>query len=91
MAKAASNKMKFLFTSKLDLNLAKKLVKFYMWSIALCGAETRILHKIDQKYIENFEILCCGRMHKISWAGRIRNEEVLHRVKYERNIIHTVK
>jgi hypothetical protein len=30
------------------------------------------------------------RMEKISWTDRVRNEEVLHRVKEERNIIHTV-
>jgi len=38
MEKAAFNK-KNLFTSKLDLNLRYKLVKCYIWSIALCGAE----------------------------------------------------
>jgi hypothetical protein len=30
-------------------------------------------------------------MEKISWTDRIRNEEVLHRVKEERNILQTVK
>jgi hypothetical protein len=30
-------------------------------------------------------------MEKISGTDRVRNEEVLHRVKGERNIIHTVK
>jgi hypothetical protein len=30
-------------------------------------------------------------MEKISWTGRVRNEEVLRRVKEERNIVHTVK
>ena len=30
-------------------------------------------------------------MEKISWTGRVRNEEVLHRVKEERNILPTVK
>jgi hypothetical protein len=29
-------------------------------------------------------------MEKISWADRVRNE-VLHRVKEERNIVHTIK
>jgi hypothetical protein len=38
MAKAAFNKKKTPFTSKLDLHLRKKLVKCYIWSIALCGA-----------------------------------------------------
>ena len=28
---------------------------------------------------------------EISWTHRVRNEEVLHRVKEERNIIHTIK
>jgi hypothetical protein len=40
MVKAAVNKKKALFTSKLDLNLRKKLVKCYFWSIGLYGAET---------------------------------------------------
>jgi len=30
-------------------------------------------------------------VEKIIWADRVRNEEVLHRVKEERNIVHTVK
>ena len=30
-------------------------------------------------------------MGKINWTDRVRNEEVLHRVKEERNIIHTIK
>jgi hypothetical protein len=43
-----------LFTCKLDLNLRKKLVKCYIWSFALNGAETWTLRKIDQKYLEHF-------------------------------------
>jgi len=50
MAKAAFNK-KTLFTSKLDSNLRKKLVKCYIWSIALYSAETRTFQKVDQKYL----------------------------------------
>jgi hypothetical protein len=34
MVKAAFNKNDALFTSELDLNLRKKLVKYYIWSIA---------------------------------------------------------
>jgi hypothetical protein len=30
-------------------------------------------------------------MEKISWTADVRNEEVLHRVKEERNILHTIK
>jgi hypothetical protein len=30
-------------------------------------------------------------MEKIRWTDRVKNEEVLHRVKEERNIVHTIK
>ena len=42
MAKAAFIKKNNFFTSKLDANLRKKkkLVQCYIWSTALCGAET---------------------------------------------------
>jgi hypothetical protein len=30
-------------------------------------------------------------MVEISWTDRVRNEEILHRVKEERNILHTIK
>jgi hypothetical protein len=66
-------------------------ISMYIWSIALYGAETRTLRKVDQKYLESFEMWCWRRMEKISWTDRVRNEEVLHRVKVERNIIHTIK
>jgi hypothetical protein len=53
-----------LFNSKLDLNFRKKLIKCYMWSIALYGGETWTLRKVDQKYLESFERWCWRRMEK---------------------------
>ena len=61
MAKAEFNK-KTLFTSKLDLNLRKKLVKRYIWSMALYGAEALTLRAADQKYLESFLMWCWRRM-----------------------------
>jgi hypothetical protein len=37
------------------LELRKKLVKCYIWSIALYGAETWTLLKVDQKNLENLK------------------------------------
>ena len=34
---------------------------------------------------------CCRRMEKISWTDRVGHEEVLHRVKEQRNDVQTVK
>jgi hypothetical protein len=57
MAKAAFNKKKTLFTSTLNLELRKKLVKCYVWSIVLYGAETWTFRAVDQKHLESFK---CG-------------------------------
>ena len=46
-----------LFTSTLDLNFKKKLVKCYIWSMALYGAETWTLWAADQK---PWKVLKCG-------------------------------
>ena len=90
MEKAAFNKKRALFTSTLDLKLRKKLVKCYIWSIALCGAETWTLRAVDRKHQESLELWCWRRMEKISWTDHVRNEEVLLRVKEQRNILHDI-
>jgi len=90
MAKAAFNK-RTLFTSTLDLELWKKLVKCYVWSITIYGAETWTLRAVDQKHLESFEMWCWGRMEKISWTDHVRNEEVLLRVNEQRNILHGIR
>jgi hypothetical protein len=76
MAKAAFNRKKTLFTTAFGLNVTKKLVKCYIWSIALYGAETWTFRKVDQKYLESFKMWCCRRMEKICWTDLVRNEEV---------------
>ena len=91
VAKAAFNKKKTLFTSILDLNLRKKLVKCYIWSMALYGAETWSLRVAYKKYLESFEMWCWRRMEKISWTNHVRNEEVLLRVNGQRNILHEIR
>jgi hypothetical protein len=58
--------------------------------MALHGAETRTLQKVDQKYLESFEKWCWRRMEMISWTDRLRNE-VAERVKEERNILQTIQ
>ena len=90
MAKAAFNKKKTLSTSTLDLTLRKKLVKCYIWSMALYGAETWMLQAADQKYLESFEMWCWKRM-EISWTDHVRSEKVLLRVNEQRNILNEIR
>jgi hypothetical protein len=91
MSKVTFNRKKTLFTSKLDLHLRKKLVKYYIWIIALCGAVTWTVWKGHQKRMESFEMWCWRKMEKISWTDCVKNEKVSRRVKEERNILHRVK
>jgi len=90
MAKAAFYKKRTLFTSTLDLELRKKLVKCYTWSIALYGAETWTLRAVYQKHLESFEMWCWRRVEMISWTDHVTNEDVLLRVKEQKNILHEI-
>jgi hypothetical protein len=91
LAKVALNKKKALFISKLDLSLGKKKTSEVLHlEHSFVTAETWTLRKIDQKYLGSFEMWYWGRM-EISWTGRVKNEEVLYRVKKERNSLQTIK
>jgi hypothetical protein len=54
MAIAAFNRKRAVFTSKMDLELRKELVKCYTWSVTLYGAETWTLLAVDRKHLESF-------------------------------------
>jgi hypothetical protein len=50
------------------------------------------VHKtVDQKYLESFEMWCWSRMENISWTDHVRNEDVLLRVKAQRNSLHEIR
>jgi len=58
-------------------------VKFHIWGIALYGAESSTLRKVDQQYLESFEVWWWRTISKVSWADRVRNEKELRRVEEE--------
>jgi hypothetical protein len=39
----------------------------------------------------SFEMWCWRRMEKISWTDHVRNEDVLLRVKEQRNVVHEIR
>jgi len=83
MAGAAFNKNKFLSIIKLDLNLRKKHVKYYILSTALYDALTRTLWKVDQKYLGSFDMWYRRRMEIIRTDGG----KVLQRTQEERTTL----
>ena len=50
-AKAAFNKKRIRSTRKLDLNFRMKLGQCYMWSVALCGAETGTVLHVECSFV----------------------------------------
>jgi hypothetical protein len=73
----------------LDVSIRKELLKFYIWSIGLCGVETGTLQKVDQKYVGSFGMRCWRRMAMTSWPYLFKTEELLHGVE-GRDIVRTV-
>jgi hypothetical protein len=78
------------FSQQVGFKFKEETSKVLIWKIALCGGETWTLREVDQKYLKNFELWCWRRMEKINWTDHVRNE-MLQRVKEERNILHTIK
>jgi hypothetical protein len=58
IAKEAFNRKMSLLTSKLNIELKRKLVKCYVW--------TWTLRKLQQKYLESFEMWRWRRMEKVN-------------------------
>jgi hypothetical protein len=66
-----------------------KLLKSYIWGTALHGAEDTLACKSEIH--GKLKMWCWRRMEKISWTDHVRNDEVLHRVKEERNNLPIMK
>jgi hypothetical protein len=75
---------------KLHSTRRRLLVKCYIWNVALYGAETCTFRTVDQKHLESSEMWCWRMMEKMSWTDYVRNEEVLLRVKEQRNALHEI-
>ena len=78
-------------TSKLYSNLSNKLVKCYIRSIALYGADTWRLRQVDHRYLGSSEMWCWRKREKISWKDRVENEEVWHWSQGGKEYLRTAK
>ena len=90
LAKVKFMERKKILTSKMNLDLRKRIVKCLVWSVALYAAETWTISKTDMKRIEAFEMWIWRKMEKISWTAKVSNSEVLNRVNENRCVISTI-
>ncbi|KAI5640823.1 hypothetical protein NE865_06931 [Phthorimaea operculella] len=91
MAKQAFHSKKSIFTSSMPMNIRKRFIKTYIWSIALYGCETWTMTQRDRERLEAFEMWGWRRMQKIKWTDKVTNEEVLVQVKEKRNILSIIE
>ena len=64
----------------MENELRKRLVKCFVWSVALYGAETWTLRRNEQKQLEAFEMSIWRRMERVTWTDIIKSAVVLERV-----------
>ena len=91
MTKEAFNRKRSIFWGPLEKELGKRLVKCFVWSVALYGAETWTLQRNEQKRLEAFEMWTWRRMEHLKWADKMENAVVLERVGEGRKMLEFIK
>jgi len=91
LGKEAFNKKSDLMWGSLSLHLKKRMVKAFVWSVALYGSETWTLQKEDIRRLEAFEIWIWRHMMKVPWTEHKTNKEILQMVETERKIMDTAR
>jgi hypothetical protein len=74
------NKRNLLCSKNMNMSMRKRLIKIYVWSVALYGCESWVLNKAEQNSFESFEMWCWRRMLRNSWTERKTNENVLNEI-----------
>ena len=91
MTKEAFNIKRSIFCGPLEKELRKRVVKCFVWSVVLYGAETWSLRRNEQKRLEAFEMWVWRRMERVNWTDKIKNAVVLERVREGRIMLELIK
>ena len=80
MQKKIFNRKRSIFYGPFEKELRKRLLKCFVCSVALYGAETWTLRRNEQKRLAAFEMWIWRRMERVTWTEKIKNAVVLERV-----------
>ncbi|KAJ4435020.1 hypothetical protein ANN_23593 [Periplaneta americana] len=86
-----SNKEDNMQRTKKKKELRKRLVKCFVWSMTLYGAETLTLRRSEEKRIEALEMWIWRRMERVKLTDRIRNGVMLEGVCEERMMLKLIR
>ncbi|KAJ4428359.1 hypothetical protein ANN_24378 [Periplaneta americana] len=87
----ASDQRRRIFCGPLEKELRKRLVKCFVWSVALYGEGTWTLRRNKEKRIEAFEMWMWRRTVRVKWTDRIRNKIVFEKVSEERMMLKLIR
>ena len=72
VVREAFNRKKSIFCEPLEKELRKRLVKCFVWSVVLCGAEAWTIRRNEQKQLEAFKMWIQRRMERVKWTDKIK-------------------
>ncbi|XP_050421358.1 uncharacterized protein LOC126833839 [Adelges cooleyi] len=84
-------KKKILTSKNMNIVTKKRLIKTYVWSVALYGSETWTINKKEKDMLEALEMWCWRKMQRISWTDRRSNEDILRTIDEKRTFIDIIK
>ena len=79
-----------LLVSNIDLEIRKKLLKTYVWSVTLYGYEAWTIGK-EERRLQAFEMWYYRKLVKIRWVDKVTNEKVLNVVKKKISLYASIK
>jgi hypothetical protein len=88
---AFTSMQKLMCNRDLSIEIKKRMLNCYVWSVLLYGAETWTITKAELDKIKAFEMWCYRRILRISWTDRITNVEVLNRMNTQMIIENKIK
>ena len=92
MAKSTFVEMKSIFCAKkIGIRIKKRLMKCYIWSVLTYGCESWTISEAMEKRLEAAEMWLYRRMLAISWVRKVTNEEVLMKMRTERQLLATIR
>ena len=77
--------------SNIYLEDKKKLIKTYVWRVALHGCEAWTVGKRERRRLKAFEISYYRKLLKVSRIDKVTNEEVSNLVKEKRILYANIK
>ena len=80
---AFQNMNSFLRNRAICIRTKTRVVKFYVWSVLLCGSECGTLSKDIEKRLEATEMWFLRKMLGVPWTARDSNDSIMKRMKWK--------